>query len=303
MKTLTLTFALFITYFVAAQNFAPIGATWHYSENFFYPYPYLEYFMKFEVTGDTIIDGHNCSIIHKDGKAVCYDRPDDEFVYSSNDTVFVYDQNYSVFRILYDFSANAGDSWEFIVDGFDPATDQDTNVIMVDSTDLVIINGQSLKRLFVTYQFTSDDLGYFEYPSTIIELLGDTKYMFNYFQDILMTCDVNSSGGLRCYEDSFLGFHDTGIADSCEYFELYNNLTENEQAFFSIAPNPSSDFIQIKMKQNIPDLIQIRDTYGRLVLETTDTLINVSDFREGIYFIQIQSEGKWSTERFSIIKP
>ncbi len=298
MKTLTLTFALLVTYFASAQDFAPQGATWHYSESFFYPLPYLEYFMKFEVTGDTIIDGQNCSIIHKDGKAVCYDRPDYEFVYSSNDTVFVYDQNYSVFRILYDFNANVGDSWEFIVDGFDPATDQDTNVIVVDSTDTVVINGQSLKRLYVTYQFTSDDLGYYEYPSTIIERLGDTKYMFNYYTDILMVCDANWSSGLRCYEDTIIGLYETGIADSCEYFELYNSIPENESSSFTIAPNPARDIMQITMNQGVPDVIQIRDSHGRLLLESKDALINVSDFSEGIYFIQIHSNGKWSRNKF-----
>lgn len=297
MKTL-ITFLFSVSVLVTnAQDFAPQGATWHYSESFFYPLPYVSYFMKFEVTGDTIIDGQNCSIIHKEGKALCYQRPDNEFVYSSNDTVFVYDQNDSIFRVLYDFSANAGDSWEYIVDGFDPSTDQDTNVIMVDSTDTIIFNGQSLKRQFVTYQFSSES-GSYEYPSTIIERMGDTKYMFNYYQDLLFTCDMNWSAGLRCYEDSLIGLYETGIADSCEYFELYNSVSEHEFSSFSLSPNPAHDQLKINVHKGVIEMIRILDNQGRLILETKEGSIDISQFESGIYLVSVQSENRWSQQRF-----
>lgn len=292
----TLLFLLSVS-FVQAQDFAPTGATWHYSAFPVGPGPYQEYFIKFEVTGDTTINGQTCSIIHKDEKVQCLNRPDDEFVYISNDTVFVFDPAFSQFRMLYDFNANAGDSWEIMVVGANYATDVDTNIITVDSTDFVSINGQNLKRQYVTYLYNNDGI-YWEYNSTIIERIGDTKYMFNYYTDNLSFCDINHSGGLRCYEDSVVGFYETGIADSCEYMEPYSSLVEIEASNFTILPNPVHDILEIRMENETPERIRILDSQGRLLLNTYEASISVSTFKSGVYLVQVLANGSWSQRRF-----
>lgn len=278
------------------QDFAPQGATWHYSEYFVTATPYSEYFMKFEVTGDTVIAGQNCSIIHKNGKLFCYSRPDDEYVYSSNDTVFVFDPHFLDFRVLYDFNANAGDSWEMIVFGGDSATDIDTNIVLVDSTDFIQVSGQNLKRLHVTYYFDNEGTD-FSYSSTIVERFGDLKYMFNYHTDFLEVCDYNLSGGLRCYEDSLIGLYETGIADSCEYVEPSVGLPEAHQNRLTIFPNPTSDLIEIDLANRNLEQVLLLDMNGRIVLRSTDSAISIAHLEAGMYVIAIQHDGQWLQER------
>lgn len=285
-----------LPFLASAQYFAPVGATWHYSEFSAAPITYQEYFMKFEVTGDTIIDGKDCTILEKEGKLTCYERPWTEYFHYSNDTVFVYNQDSSTFQMLYDFNANTGDSWEIVVPGF-PTGDVDTNVVLVDSTDILTINGQSLKRQYVTYTFQSDEAPNYQYPSVIIERIGDTEYLFNYYFDLLGVCDFNTSGGLRCYEDSLLGLYETGIVDSCEHFELVSGLNENDLSAFQIIPNPSSDFIQVQLDQGSPEKIEFIDLHGKLILETQDNLINISEFDSGIYLVRVLANSKWTQRR------
>lgn len=296
MKQLCTALLLILSLQSFGQDFAPLGATWHYSEFFFMPLDYQESYIKFEVTGDTLIDGKNCSIIQKEGKVVCYNRPDVEYVYSSNDSVYVYDPHFLDFRLLYDFNANAGDSWEMVVFGGDSATDVDTNVVFVDSTDFIQVNGQDLKRLFVTYSFDNEGFAT-SYTSTIIERFGDMHYLFNYFADFLQVCDMNSSGGLRCYEDSILGFYESGIADSCEYQEPYVGLSENDLDGFSISPNPASDALNIIVSSGQLTEVVLQDMNGRIVLRSTDLQISLANLQSGMYLVSVKKDGTWFQQR------
>ncbi|MDG1334134.1 MAG: T9SS type A sorting domain-containing protein [Crocinitomicaceae bacterium] len=279
-----------------AQSFAPQEATWHYSEAFFYPSPYLTYFMKFEVVGDSIINGINCSKIHKERKMFCNGRNWNEFVYTANDTVFFYDSIQDDFHILYDFNALAGDSWEIPLPSFD-GFGYDTVFVDVDSTDFVSINSTSLKRLFVTYTQVHEGCPMVFSSSSIIETLGDVRYLFNFSSFPNEFCDANWSTGLRCYEDSIIGFYESGIADSCEFFEIYNDLPENDWNSFTISPNPADEFVKIDLQNGHAEEIRIIDFQGRLLITTKDEFIDLSDFNSGMYLVRVLSGGKWSERR------
>lgn len=182
---------------------------------------YDEDYIKFESVKDTMVLGKNCRKITKRHKLVCNDRPLNEYMYSENDTVYFYDPNFNDFQVLYDFSANQFDSWTILVKD-DPLRNVDTLTIIVDSTDVVSINGFDLKQLYVTYRFIYDfqntgDIDTIHYQSSIIERIGDLQYMFNYAPAWSFTCDGNYTNGLRCYEDPVIGLYETGLAESCDY--------------------------------------------------------------------------------------
>lgn len=96
----------------------------------------------------------------------------------------------------------------------------DTINVSIDSISPIVINGKSLKRLHVPYYLLTEEYPY-SYNSIIIEKIGDIQYMFNYYPSASVACDGNYSAGLRCYQDSELGFYSTGIADSCDYIYIY----------------------------------------------------------------------------------
>lgn len=207
-----------------AQYFAPSGTTWHYGEEIYFNWPNVIGYMEFNANGDTIIDGKNCQVISKQNQLWCNGRPDTEYTYYANDTVYFYDTSYSKFQVLYDFNSSPGEYWEILV--LDNGVEDDTVRVTVDSVDMVIINGASLKRMHVTYQLFGEEAGSpYSYKSAIIERLGDTMYMFNFFPEFNFVCDANGSRGLRCYEDSIIGFYDSPNPEQCTY-EAFSGITE-----------------------------------------------------------------------------
>ncbi|MBQ4821877.1 DUF4832 domain-containing protein [Aquimarina sp. MMG016] len=62
---------------------------------------------------------------------------------------------------------------------------------------------------------------------------------------------------------------------------------------FSIYPNPSSDFITLKLKESKEVRIQIFDIYGQLIEEVSifdDYTLDVSNLENGVYFIRFKNK-------------
>lgn len=76
-------------------------------------------------------------------------------------------------------------------------------------------------------------------------------------------------------------------------------VSSTSKANFSIFPNPTKDILNIKNDQEI-DAVIISDVLGKRVFEKVEntTQINVSKLQQGIYFMQIQSQGKTFTQKF-----
>ena len=156
------------------QEFAPIGAEWHYNERFAFSGD-IDY-IKFTSEKDTVIHGKSCKKITKRHKIYCFDRPDTEFLYTSNDTVYFFDATFNEFQNLYIFNSAPNDSW--IIKIKDEAQEIDTITISVDSVSTKQINEQNLKTLHVTYD-KNDEIYPESYSSTIIEKIGDVRLSKN----------------------------------------------------------------------------------------------------------------------------
>ncbi|WP_299115299.1 T9SS type A sorting domain-containing protein [uncultured Winogradskyella sp.] len=67
-----------------------------------------------------------------------------------------------------------------------------------------------------------------------------------------------------------------------------------------VYPNPTTDYISITSR-NLMDSIKVYDIQGRLTyqqnLNSTTALVNIMDYRSGIYFIEVQSPSGIITER------
>ncbi len=304
MKTIfTLIFCLFSWMTASAQEWAPAGAIWHYTEYYFGPTLITEGFMTIESTGDTMVAGHLCRKLVKGSYPGCMDRPAVEFTYSQDDKVYFYDAPFNTFQVLYDFGANAGDSWTILVKDMFPPDDVDTLIVMVDSATLITINGASLKKLSVTYRFRSEWDPNYNYPGTIIQSVGDLNYMFHWYPQWAMGCDANFSGGLRCYEDSLIGLYETGIADSCDYIKYWTGTGETSKPAILIGPNPAHDFLYVNADHNLPSFYRILDIAGvcRASSALSGNRIPLQGLAPGIYVVELSDHGSSFVSRHKIL--
>ena len=289
MKKILFTISLIvsaITFY--GQDFAPIGAEWYYNEQFAFSGD-INY-IKFTSEKDTLIFGKNCKKITKRHKILCNDRPDTEYIYSRNDTVFFRDTTFNEFQILYDFSANPTDSW--IIKIMDEEQDIDTITITVDSVSTTQINGQNLKTLYVTYNKDDENMPEI-YSSTIIEKIGDIKYMFNWYPWSNIACDGNYTSGLRCYQDSDIGMYSTGIVDSCDYVYIWTGISQTKSgARIELFPNPTQDFVKIKVADISNYSIELLDLNGKLLksTETSNSVLRLDlpQINRGVYVIIVR---------------
>lgn len=270
------------------EAFAPTGAEWYYDERFAFSGDIN--FIKFTSEKDTLINGENCQKISKQGKLICNDRPDVEFLYTSNDTVYFFDPIFNEFQVLYVFSARPGDSW--IIKIKDEGGEIDSLTITIDSISTRELNERDGKALHVSY-YKNDEYRTMEYSSTIVEHIGDTKYMFNWYPWSTVACDGNYTLGLRCYRDSVTGLYSTGIADSCDYKYKWTGIDESEISSSSILfPNPANDYINITIEEKSAYTAELYDLNGKLLMVSesfkSNIKLDLTDIESGIYILIIK---------------
>ncbi len=281
---------------VSAQEFAPYGAEWHYTAIDRFD----EIYHQAKSVDSIEIDGKKCRIIEVDHS--CY-LSGEVIVYSTadGDSVFWYEPNSEVFQLIYAFDAQQGDSWSFAgKDSFDSLSKIDSVVVTVDSTTTIEINGILLPVLYtkITYIHGS-------YPhqrnygnDTLIKNIGGTRALFCFYEFIRLSCHIPSPSRLRCYEDSYLGFYETGIVDSCT-FEKTGTFTgelEGENEVVRIYPNPAGNTLNISLDNAILRSVVIYDLSGREVFTQTvsdatsrEHQLNLSQLPPGAYVMKVET--------------
>ena len=101
--------------------------------------------------------------------------------------------------------------------------------------------------------------------------------------------------GLRCYEDTIIGFHNFGISPTCTH--IANNL-ESPQADmqFGISPNPASGvlFVQVSVAGAI---VVVYDIHGRKLHQQTSTdkqtlSYDTRRYAPGLYVFTLEKDGR-----------
>jgi|GEM_PF-564700 len=273
------------------KEFAPIGAEWYYNERFAFSGDID--FIKFTSEKDTIIHGKTCKKITKRHKIYCFDRPDAEYLYTSNDTVYFFDTTFNEFQNLYVFNSAPNDSW--VIKIKDEAQEIDTITITVDSISTKQINGQNLKVLYVNYD--KDDENFPEsYSSTIIEKIGDANYMFNWYPWSLIVCDANWTDGLRCYQDSKIGLYSTGIVDSCNYIYKWTGVNiKKQKEKILVFPNPVNDYLFIETDLKTDLIAELHSLDGKILISKVfneSAKLDLSGIIKGAYILNIRNRNK-----------
>ncbi len=190
---------------------------------------------------DTTIHGKQCRQLECD--KVCWNPSGSQFIHYSNDSLYRYNSDLDTFQLIAAFEAQKNDSWNILVKDWDDSID--TVSVFVDSISTLMINESHLRALWVSYHLKDYDsegakIQDYKYNSQIVEKIGDTDYLFNFPVNAGLICDGNYSQGLRCYEDSDLGFYSTGIADSCTYTYTWTGIDSYTiDKTINVFPNPT----------------------------------------------------------------
>ena len=187
----------------APAAFAPQGAEWYF--DVFNPWGTHPEYQRFFVDGDTIIQGHQCSIISQ--HFVDTGHEGGEFVYEEDNKVYWFNPTTNAFSILYDFDAEAGESWYYEVGDC-------THLATVDSVGSVTWNGHNYRTQWVRF---NDDLPTY-YSGKIIEGIGYERGLFPSIEvcNGWEVYDASEIEYLRCYvNEGEMLYHEGGY--DCDY--------------------------------------------------------------------------------------
>lgn len=267
---------LFITVSNYGQDFAPVGAKWHYSYTEFSS-PNQGYIM-IESVKDTTILGKNAkklNITHfpPASSPINLQR---EIIFSDSNKVYLF--VYNQFRLLYDFNANQGDTI-FVIEPYYSGNNLDTLIpILVDSTKNELIGGVSKKVQYIT---SIEPSWYF--GSKIIKDIGSDNYLLPFFAAV-----DPSPGPIRCYYDSLLSYQ---LVNDCEEIITSINEKSNLQKQVSVYPNPSHGIFNIALPAIANEVqIEIYNLSGQQIENIfikDKGIINLSKLPNGIYFVKV----------------
>jgi hypothetical protein len=253
--SLSLLFSLSCFLYGQTIDFAPLGAKWYFSvSDLSPPPPNGEFPHVIEVESIEMYHGKLCSkLVNISLETV----PDPLYIYTQNDSVFFYSLLSGQFELLYDFCAEAGDTWT--IGGLGKSGGYDSLSVWVDSVSTLNMNGIPLKVLHISFPLLPYEWGY-----EIVEGIGNTFFL---------TPDwglyEGGPKGLRCFSvgDTTFQF----VPYPCDTTILISGVEQitNKTSSISISPNPSSDHIYIQVDTPVQHAsFFLFDQSGRLVLIT-----------------------------------
>jgi hypothetical protein len=291
MKKIVLIFTLvFFGLIAKSQVWGDFGSTWHYS--------YWNIgeggFIKIQFSGDTVIQNRNCQklefmkyrffSIPNAGMIFAGTIPiNTEFTSVSGDTVFYLVKNN--FRILYNFNAQVGDSWDLGVDTNDNFMCS-KSIVVVDSIGTMLINNKTFRWLYLR----SVDSSSVVLNGKVIEGIGSVnEFLFPVIHNCNPAiCPEIDNMQFLCFGSENMGIYNP-LNSICE---PYLGVETNSFDEINIYPNPATDFLQI---ENISDktIISIFSMDGKIQKSITlsdNGIVNINDLAEGIYIIKLQTE-------------
>ncbi len=140
-------------------------------------------------------------------------------------------------------------------------------------------------------------------PGTTTEFVVNRNQQLNW----AILCNSRDNGGLTSTAVDNLVWNNLSAISSWPTFDLFTGVDEIENNFtFGIYPNPSSKIAEVKCQTSINKKTNLRifDVIGEEVFHTTGNsnliTIDVSKFKNGIYFIQLEINNKLATQKLLV---
>lgn len=270
------------------SDFAQVGTKWTYTEASPGVMPnstvYMPYVM--ESVSEEVFEGKLC-------KKIIGLQPFFNFtfyVYSQNDSIFRWDGDNNRFNLLYDFTAEAGDSWDIEMPHFALGNGDTTINVLVDSVGFMVRNEDTLKVWYITYGEAAD------WGNTIIEGIGN-YYFFIPLPDIFERCIC---GGVRCFESPHADYVFVDYPCDTIYTEVISGIEEiSDSDQISIFPNPTSGQITLSplTLNGVVLSLEIVDLTGKTVFSETfknigPRIIDTTQLPRGLYVLRLSEDGQ-----------
>lgn len=308
MRILSLLFLFIVSNgWVSAQNtiWTQHNAVWHYD----YWNVAESGFIKIVQDDPVLIGGHWCDHLIATKYSFFQTGPDGEMayttegyiggdVYASNDTVFYWDTDH--FSVLYDFSAQAGDTW-IVQNGASSWSEfsecNDTSYAVVESTGTVALGTEQAIHLMVR-----DSVGgAFGIQGPINSHFGAMggNYLFPFYRYCGSAILEMDQITFKCFQDDSLYFNPSG--SDCEY--MLTHLGTNEAALQNITvyPNPATNVLFVTDLEPGTALF-VTDASGNSVYQTTvsgeEALILLGNWSSGVYLLNAVSASGVANFRF-----
>ena len=271
----------------AQTSFAPLGATWTYSFADHVPLSYTYRPFELSVNAEELFQGRMCGILD------LMNVPpygtwhgfwmDSLFLYEENDSVYFWSPYSQKFQLLYDFTAEVGDSW--VIGGLsvpDHSIYEDFLTVTVDSIRTLISDGDTVR---VWYH---EESMYFDWGNAIIEGVGSNGFMlpsFGLYESRL--------GTMRCYNDMESNYQFVHYPCDTVILNPIGVGTGNtlEEIRIVLSPNPVEHILQITSSEQIQDgVLRIFDFQGHLLREEKITVpgsYDVSKLAAGVYLCNV----------------
>lgn len=270
-----------------AQDFAPIGAEWYYSSSAYGAAPTGSEYYYFFAEKDTIINDYD---LRKIKRIYCNYQGDSlevapYFIHQSNDSVSLYnDDDDSLYR-LFVFNTSQGDTLTLDVPWDSYTWGGPTYRVVIDTIVSETYDGVEFDK-YILEQI--DDFGWF------CEFYLDKVGGYEWFLPLGMGIIPEADGPIRCYHDNEVDINFS--SQDCDYRIIVNSINDLSADRFELSPNPTSDFIQIKSGLRINN-IEVIDNTGKVILQTSKSLINIESLKNGVYFIRIYSDTDTITKK------
>ncbi len=288
------------------KTFAPLNAVWNYEmKSDLDPLTNIcsGNHIQYRVDEEIVIDGKDCSIVRAYGST----GGSPNFSYSGDSLIVfqdqdkIYFQQDTAFLLLFDFGAQVGDTivsydpvGRGLLSGFQ-SLPFDTTLhriqVKVDSVTTESIGG--INRRVLHLMSANED--YFLPYHIIMEGIGSLSEGFAgvYFFTLADGCN----GGFVCYEDDTLSY-DRGNFNvphpGCDFTDSVDDALGFE---VSIYPNPFISEIHIDTDLSNYQ-VRLLDGNGRVVMQGTNAAVfKTEQLEAGLYFLQIEVEGKISTKK------
>lgn len=281
-------------------NWIKGNAVWHYN------FTNISYgWIKLWTAGDTLIQTKTCTILRSvkhefvtmgpNGDVVEAESPYiSGYLYFENDTVFRWETDH--FVVLYDFTADPGDSW-IISRGVNSSFGcNDTSICHVDVVSSVVLDGTTYNQFVLS---PAADAGLHVSGLVNARFGASSQYLLPFGRSCDQTIVDFDQIQLTCFQDDSLYYNPSG--SGCEY---YLGMEEGQYRSLLVYPNPAQNQIELLSDEVIGN-ISVYDMFGKLIEEinTIGTMqkIDVSGYESGFYFLHIETlEGEKIVRSFQI---
>lgn len=273
------------------REFAPVGAEWYYAGRDF-----RKFVKKFVVEKDTILQGKevrkiNVSLFSTIQNQINYQQI---YFHINGDQVYHFVQD--TFYLLYNFAAEAGDSWrmELLREHDNELANQADDwhgIVTVDSVKIINIDGMDLKKQFLSFEEMNvppEVLVSYTFPYAI-ELIGSDFLLVDTNEDFPQDHIIN------CYNDDHLSYKNPLVSTDCnEVPTSIKKYVENKK-HYEVSTIPVTDKLKVTALDKKLNNYSLFDNKGLLVIQNelnnvTSEEIFTSNLPSGLYHLIINKD-------------